>query len=100
MEYRLVKKIQKIRAKVKISRAIMLSIGIVCIIFGVMASVIPFIPGFIFVITGSVILFSGKRVVVVRKIRKGLIHLLYNFSFDKLRYKINDFRRHIFKKHK
>ena len=91
MEYKILNKIQSLR----FPRFMRFGLAIILILAGMLFSLIPVIPGTIFVLIGSVMLISGKQVVKIIKIRKGIVHLFQNFSWQRVKHKIKDFKTHI-----
>ena len=91
MEYRILKRIQQIG----FPRALRIGIAVFFILAGMLFSLIPVIPGTIFVLIGAVMLISGRQVVKVIKIRKGVVYLFKNFSWKRVQHKMRDFKTHI-----
>lgn len=91
MELKIVDKIQKIR----LPRLMKIMLAILLILLGILFSFVPIIPGSIFLIAGAVLMIPGRKVISLIKIRKGLVHLVGNFSRQKLKYKIYDIKTHV-----
>jgi len=91
MEYRILKKIQHF----SVPRWLRVLFGLSLILTGVLLSIFPFVPGFLFVIAGVVFLIPGRKLRKLVKIRKGIIHLFQNFSWEKLKHKYLDLKKHI-----
>ena len=90
MEYKIFKKIQKIPYFVRII------LGVFFMIFGIIAALIPIIPGAVFgLVIGLLFFISARKIKKVIKIRKGLLHLFQNFSKQKLKQKFNDIKLHL-----
>lgn len=90
MEYQFFQKIQKIPRWVRIF------FGVLVLIFGIIATLIPGIPGAIPGIIIALLFFvSARNVKSVRKIRRGLMHLFDDFSRKKVKLKWYDIKRHL-----
>jgi len=90
MEYHFFQKIQRIPYFVRIF------LGIICITLGVITTLVPILPGALFLFTiGLLFLVSARKVQKVRKIRRGLFYLFKNFSTTKLKHKWYDIKNHL-----
>ncbi len=91
MELKIADKIQKIR----LPRLIRIIVGTFVILSGIIFSFIPIVPGAFLIIVGAALIIPGRKIIALIKIRKGIIHLIRNFSLKKLKYKIKDFKAHL-----
>jgi len=90
MEYEFLRKIQKIPYWIRIV------LGVLCLIYALIAAILPIVSGTIPVsIIGVLFLISAKKVKKVRKIRKGLQYLFSKFSWERFKTKMKDFKTHI-----
>jgi hypothetical protein len=90
MEYQFFQKIQKI------PRWIRILLGVIVLTFGIIATLIPGIPGAIpGVIIALLFFVSARNVKRVRKIRRGLFHLFDDYSQKKLKMKWYDIKKHM-----
>jgi len=91
MEYKILEKIQKLG----FPKWLKIVIAVALILIGIIFAIAPIFPGLIFIIIGVAMLISGKKVGKLIKIRKGMVYLFKNFSWQRVKYKINDFKTHI-----
>jgi membrane-associated protein len=91
IEFKIANRLQKI----SFPWIIKIILAIFFITMGLIFSFTPILPGLPFLIIGIILLVPGKKIIAFSKIRKGLIHLFHNFSRQKLKYKIKDFKKHL-----
>jgi hypothetical protein len=90
MEYRFFQKLQKI------PRWIRVFFGIFIFLLGLIAMLIPGIPGAIpGIVMALLFVVSAHNIRFVRKIRRGLVHLMYNFSWKNVHLKWYDIKGHL-----
>ena len=92
MEYKI---FHKIRQKIKIPYFFRIIFWIILILFWVFASLIPVIPGFVFVTIWALLLVPADKIKSIRKIRKWFIYLFKNLHSKKIiKRKFFDFFKH------
>lgn len=89
MEYEILQKIQAV------PRWIRIIFGIFFLTGGILAAILPLIPGAIGIPIGLILLVSARKVETVRKMRRGFQHLLMNLSWQRFKQKMYDMKTHI-----